>query len=115
MTIKSPSAEITSREHRGCSEWTDGCSETIEAVQESQDLIRLRHISNPRIPTPIDQAIAEAYHDVEDNHDRKRWTDGDYKEGDAMTSCTDNGNPTLPKARMDFVVGCCGKNIADEG
>lgn len=84
-------------------------------MQESQDLIRLRHISNPRIPSRIDQAIAEAYHHVEDNHDRKRWMDGHYEEGNEMTPCTDNGNPTLPEGHMNFVVSCCGKHVADEG
>ena len=62
--------------HQSCRrERTQNRSKPVEAVEETQDLISVRHVASPSIPSCILDAIAEACNDKDKNQNRVWWVE----------------------------------------
>lgn len=83
-------------------------------MQETQDLIRIRHIANPRIPCCVCKSITKAGKSKDDDEHGVRWMDGDDNVGDEVTKGRDDGDTLLSVFKVDGVIQEGGSCIADQ-
>lgn len=112
---ESPPPQTALGDHGGRDEWTDGCTQSVEAVQEPQQLVRLCQGTNPGIPGRVEQAIAQAC-EYEDSNDggvgRVRSNDGI---ADEFAGRCNDGNTAASNEHVQAVAAQGGYRIAGEG
>jgi hypothetical protein len=83
-------------------------------MQEPQHLIRILHITNPRIPCTVFYTIAEARKHENDWKNRVWRVHANYYVGYDFAGRADGGYAELPEAHVYRVVEQCGEGVAYE-
>ncbi len=83
-------------------------------MQKAKDFIWVRHVSDPSIPSRIDQTVAETDNAVKDDHHWIWWMYGNNHERYDVTQRRNDRYSTLPKRHLDLIVDCCSQHVADE-
>jgi hypothetical protein len=59
-------------DHGGSNQWRKNGSKAVESMQESENFVRVCHVSDPSVPCCISQAIAKSS-EHEDDHENWIW------------------------------------------
>lgn len=78
-------------------------------MQEAEHLIRVSHVTDPRVPSSVRNAVSEARNNKRNHQDWVRWMDSNDYVGQQMAPRGDEGNAPLACLKVDDIVqeGCC--------
>lgn len=113
--VESIPTEVTLGDHGGRNERTQHRPQSIEAVQEAENLVCRPHVADPRVPGRILQSVAKPRENEHQHQHRIRRMDRDNNVCNEMRPGTEERNATLAQRHVDLVVQQGRGSVAHQG